>query len=196
MVFRRTVQLEQSRRWFLSLVVIGVLAAAPATVLAQGRGVTRRDVEKSLSGATRMLATVGHWMAEADGGRFYFQFRSNGTYTYTHIDSDKVVRAQQAGGFSVRESRRVEAGWPRVAGGGEGGETTTSGRGLLLLVRPGSVTIQSSDPAELPGDAQAEFRLTFRYSADGTASTPSFDLLSAALPADSEFGRLRFTTGP
>ncbi len=188
--------MEQSRRGFLSLVVISVLAAAPTTVAAQGRGVTRRDVEKSLAGATRMLATVGHWTAEADGGRFYFQFRSNGTYTYTHIDRDKVVRAQQAGGFTVRESRRAEAGWPRVTGGVEAGETATSRRGLLLVVRPGSVTIQSSDPAELPGDAQAEFRLTFRYGAEDTPSTPNFDLLSAALPADSEFGRLRFTTGP
>lgn len=171
-----------------------VLIATASIASAQRRADRGAELANRLSAARAELLDVGHWTSTENGGRFYLQFRPNGTYTYTHIDSDRVMRAQQAGAFSLRFSDRKEDDWPGVLGPGP---DDRRGKGLRLTLQPGAIQVPGSDPPGLPGDEAADYRLRFIVEGDpGASATRGFDMLLMSEEPNGEFGRLRFTPGP
>ena len=169
-----------------------VLSFMLQPLLAQERGLRTADIVGKSAAAKRLLFTVGHWTSQ-DDGVFYFQFRANGTYTYTHIDPTKVTRVQQAGRFDVRAARLADERWPGVD---LAGADPKKNRGFQLVLDPAAIEVAGSDPQGLPGDEPSEYRLTLTLPPSGSSDAPSFAILSDTLPPDSAFGRLTFRPGP
>lgn len=169
-----------------------VLALTLHPAIAQERAMKTADLVGKPAAARRLLFTVGHW-ASQDDGTFYFQFRSNGTYTYTHIDTGKVTRVQQAGRFDVRSASLSDERWPGVAAPDV---DARKNRSFELRLYPAAVEVSSSDPQGLPDDQPGDYRLTITLPDVGTPGTPTFTVLSETLPPDSTFGRLTFKPGP
>lgn len=177
----------------LLLALITSFVWAPPNAFAQKPTARAADVAGRAPAAKKLLSTVGHWFADVDGSMFYFQFRPNGSYTYTHIDVDKVTRAQHAGAFDVRVTRFADDRWPGVAAPPTDARKNKS---FELLLKPAVVEVTSSDPQGLPDDRPGEYRLSFTLAAEGTTDAPTVTILAATLPPDSAFGRLTFTPGP
>lgn len=176
---------------FALLVVTVVLASS--TAFAQKPPARASDIVGRAPAAGRLLSGIGHWFARNDSGVFYLQFRANGSYTYTHIDQDKVIRAQHAGRFDVRMARVTDDRWPGVAAAGV---DPRKNRGFALLLRPGVIEVMASDPQGLPDDNPGEYYLTVTLGGDGGGAAPGFSILNTTLPPDSAFGTLTFTPGP
>lgn len=168
------------------------LLLTPSTAFAQKPVPRAADIAGRAPAAKRLLSSIGHWAASTESGVFYLQFRANGSYTYTHIDQDKVIRAQHAGHFDVRTARLGDERWPGVAAQGLDAKKN---RGFELLLEPSAVEVQASDPQGLPDDNPGEYRLTLTLAGDA-GPTPTLIILSTTLPPDSAFGKLTFTPGP
>lgn len=158
---------------------------------AQQRAVRTADLVGRAAAVKRYLATVGHWSTSQGDGTFYLQFRANGSYTYTHLDPSKVIRAQQAGHYDVRATNLADERWPGVVAPDA---DARKNRGFELRLEPASIEVASSDPQGLPADQLGAYRLTIALAGD--AAAPSFTMLADTLPPDSAFGRLTFTPGP
>lgn len=170
----------------------GVLSLMLQPVIAQERTLRTADLVGKSAAVKRLLFTVGHWVSQ-DDGTFYFQFRANGTYTYTHIDTGKVTRVQQAGRFEVRTANLSDERWPGVSAPDA---DARKNRSFELQLAPASFEVSSSDPQGLPDDQPGQYRLTVTLQAPAASGQPSFTILSDTLPPDSAFGRLTFRPGP